>query len=93
MEAQQPQASPAGPSEAQPADGVPLDHAEVDLVAKQVTNVVNAVQDHGGPLQPEAPCDDVHILGEAHRPQHLRAEHATVAHLYPLLQLLGVTAA
>jgi len=34
----------------QPADGVALDHGQVDLVPEQVADVVDAVQDHGGPL-------------------------------------------
>ena len=51
------------------------------LVPEQVPDVVDAVQDHCGSLQAEPPRDDVDVLGHAHRPQHLGAEHAAVAHL------------
>lgn len=37
-------------SKPQSTDGVALNHGQVDLVSKQVTDVVNAVQNHGGPL-------------------------------------------
>lgn len=80
-------------SKAESADGVPLDHAQVDLVPKQVTDVVDAVQDHRWPLEAQTPCNDIHILWEAHWAQHLRAEHAAVADLNPFLELLRVAAA
>lgn len=82
---------PAG-SEAQAAHGVLLDHSQRHLVTKKVADVWDAVEDHGGPLQREAPCDDVDVFRQAHRPQHLRPEHARVTHLYPLAQLLRVPA-
>ena len=39
--------------------------------------------DHGGSFQRQSPCDDVHIRGQPHGQEHLRAEHATVPHLRP----------
>ncbi len=79
-------------SETKPADGVSLDHPKVDLVAEQISDVVDTVQDHGWPFEAQAPCDYVHILWKPHWAQHLWSEHAAVAHLNPFLQLLRVTA-
>lgn len=78
--------------QAHAADGVGLDHAEADFVSKEVTDVVDAVQDHGGSLQGQAPGDHVDVSRQAHGLQHLRPEHAAVAHLHPLAQLLRVPA-
>ncbi len=62
------------------------------LVHKQVNSQDSLVQDHGWPLQAQAPGDDIHALRQAHGPQHFGAEHAAVAHLDPLAQLLRVAA-
>lgn len=35
-------------------------------------------------LEGQPPRDDGDILGQAHGPEHLRAEHPRVAHLHPL---------
>lgn len=37
-----------GSSQAQSADGVALDHGQVDFVPKQVADVIDAIQDHSG---------------------------------------------
>lgn len=41
------------------------------------------------PFQAEAPGNDVDIFRQAHGPQHLWAEHAAVAHLDGLAQVLA----
>eukprot|EP00665_Eupelagonemidae_sp_cell47_P011023 gene11024-biopygen4265 len=66
---------PSDTSEAQPADGVGLDHLQVHLVAEQVPDVVDPVEDHRRPLHAEPPGDDVDVLRQAHRLEHLRPEH------------------
>jgi len=44
--------------QAKPANRVSLDHGQADLVAEQIPNVIDAVQDHGGPAQ--GVCDKFH---------------------------------
>ena len=55
-----------------------------------MTGVQKIDRGERAPLEAEAPGDDVDVLGEAHGAQHLGAEHAGVAHLHPLAQLLAV---
>ena len=74
----------------QSAERVPPHHAEVHLVPHQVPDVVEAVLDHGGSLQAEAPGDHVHVLREPHGQQHLGSEDPAVADLDPLGQPLVV---
>lgn len=62
-------------------------HVEIDLVAKQVANVADAVLDHGRTLERQTPGDDAHILGQSHRAQHFWAKHARIANLDPALEL------
>lgn len=59
-------------------------------MAKQLTNVGDAVLDHGGTLQTQTPAKDAHVLGKTHGLEHLRAEHATVANLDQFVQALVV---
>mmetsp|Transcript_43898 Transcript_43898/g.83828 ORF Transcript_43898/g.83828 Transcript_43898/m.83828 type:complete len:208 (-) Transcript_43898:958-1581(-) len=75
----------------QAAHRVALHHGEINLVSKKVTNVVHIIQDHGWPLQRQSPRDDADVGRHAHGLHHLRAEHARVANLHPLLEL-GVEA-
>lgn len=42
--------------------------------------------DHGRPLEADAPAVDVDVLREAHRRQHLWAEHAAVADFDPFVE-------
>ena len=74
----------------QPTQGVPPHHTEVHAVSNQVSDVVQAVLDHGGSLQAEPPGDHVHVLGQPHGEQHLGSEDPTVTDLHPLGQTLVV---
>mmetsp|Transcript_35805 Transcript_35805/g.78171 ORF Transcript_35805/g.78171 Transcript_35805/m.78171 type:complete len:403 (-) Transcript_35805:388-1596(-) len=71
----------------QAAHRVRLDHRQIHLVAEEVANVVDAVENHRGALEREPPRNDADVGGHAHGLHHLRAEHAGVANLHPLLQL------
>jgi len=42
---------PSSVLEAQAADGVALDHGQIDLVAEEIPDVVDAIQNHGRPFQ------------------------------------------
>lgn len=64
-----------------------LGHVELDLVPEQVADVLDAVLDHGRPLQRQAPRNDAHAVRQAHRPQHLWPEDARVADFCPLLEV------
>lgn len=61
-------------------------------MTKEVPDIVNSILDHGGPLQAQAPSNHIHISRQAHGLEHFRPKHAAVAHLYPLAQLLRVSA-
>ena len=45
------------------------------------------VPNHRGPLERDTPAVDVHVLGKAHRLEHLGPEHAAVPDLDPLFEL------
>ena len=62
------------------------DEAEVDLVAEELVDIVDAILNHGRALEGQAPRDARHVVVEAHRLEHLGAEHAAVADLDPLLE-------
>jgi len=64
-------------------DRVGARHLQVDAVAKERADVLELVLDHRRTLEREAPRDHGHFLGEAHRAEHLRTEHARVAALDP----------
>ena len=70
----------------QTAQRIGLDHPQVNLVAHQVPDVVDAILDHGGPLKAETPSNHIDIFREAHGQKHLGSEHARVSYLYPLGQ-------
>jgi len=57
------------------ADWVLFSGCNVYLVPEEIPNVLNAVVDHSGSLETQSPGDDRHILGQAHRLEHLWAEH------------------
>ena len=44
------------------------------LVAEQVSDILQVVVDHRRTLQTESPRDDVDVIWEAHRAQHLWPE-------------------
>ena len=67
-----------------------MDEAQVDLVAQQLADVGDAVFDHGRPLQAQSESVYPQVLGQAHRLQHLRPEHTTVADLDELVQTFVV---
>lgn len=58
------------------AKSVLLNGGDANLVAEQISNVVDAVVDHGGSLQAESPGDNAHIFWQAHRPQHFWPENS-----------------
>ncbi len=47
---------------------------------------------NSAPFKAEAPSNDRDVFREAHGSQHLGPEHAAVAHLHPLPQLIRVAA-
>ena len=67
-------------------DRVCLDHVEIHLMPKEITNVVDLVENHSGPFQRQAPGNAAHVFGEAHWPEHLRAEHARVADFHVFVE-------
>ena len=60
---------------------------QIHLVPEQVTDVGNAVLDHGRALEAEPPGNHPHSGGQAHRRQHFWAEHAAVADFSPLAEV------
>ena len=56
-------------------------------MAEEVSDVVDAVIDHGRALQAETPGHHRHILGKTHGLEHLRTEDSRVADFDPLLEL------
>ena len=60
-------------------------------MAKEITNVLNAVLDHGRAFQREAPGNDPNVLRKAHRSKHFGTEHTRIANLGPLFKV-GVVA-
>lgn len=59
-------------------------------MAKQVSNVANAVQNHGGSFQGKSPGNDIDSFRDAHGSQHFWPEHATISHFHPFSELLAV---
>jgi hypothetical protein len=57
-------------------------------VAQQFADVGDAVFDHSGAFEGEAPAVDAHVLREAHGLQHFGPEHAAVADFYDFVEAL-----
>lgn len=71
----------------EPANGRRSGPCHIHFVPKEISNVLNAILDHGGTLQREAPSNYPHIWWQSHRHQHFRTENTRVSNLCPLLQV------
>ena len=60
---------------------------KLDLVPKQLPDILDAVLDHRRPLQRQAPGEDAHIWRQAHGQEHLGAEDSRVADFCPLFEV------
>src|SRR5699024_3513525 len=49
---------------------------QVHLMADQITNVIDAILDHGGSLEAQSPAEHIHILGQSHWSKHLGPKDA-----------------
>ena len=72
-------------------NGCILRQTHIHLVAEQISNVVDAILDHGWSFQRQSPGNDAHVLRQTHGRQHLRLEHARVSNLRPLLEIRVVS--
>lgn len=74
-----------------------LAHFQIILVSKQFSNILTMILDHcwsifhfpfqSSPLQRQTTGNHTYIFRQAHRSQHLRTEHSTIANLGPLVEI------
>ena len=65
----------------QATNGVLPNVLKFDPVTKKLSNVRDAIFDHGGTLQTKAPSDHCAILRKTHRPKHFWSEYSRIPNL------------
>ena len=68
-------------------DFVVLSRFERDLVTEKISNIGQAVINHGRSLKRQTPSDNSHVLWKSHWSEHLWAEDTRVADFDPSLEL------